>query len=251
VKRAPEELQALERRLRGLPEAAMRREVVLEALETREPEEGARLLSEALHRREADRPALPTLFRTAHEVLVEGGATRPLAYGLRADLYRVAAERGDERLARLLRTPTAEEVAENPGTALPRDVAEIPLGVRRSLARGVDHDLLERLLRDPDPVVIDHLLENPRIREDDAVRIASRRPIAGTSLERIQRSRRFGARPRVRVALARNPYSPTDVAIASIPGVDLPTLREIARDPTLHAEVRRHAREEIERRRPD
>lgn len=228
----------------------MRREVVLEALEARDAQDAYRLLSEALHRREAERPALPALHRTAHEVLVDGGAARPLAYELRAELYRAAAGRHDDRLIRLLRTPSAEEVTENPSSALPRDVAEIPLGVRRSLARGLDHDLLERLLRDPDPVVVEHLLENPRVCEDDVVRIASRRPIAGSSLVRIHRSRRFGARARVRVALARNPYCPTDVAIASLPGVDLGNLREICRDAALHAEVREHAREEVERRRP-
>lgn len=250
MKQALPELVALERRLRGLPESAMRREVVLEALETAEPEDAVALLSAALHRRETDRPALPALHRAAHEVLVDGGATRPLGYELRAELYRLAAERGDERLSRLLRSASAEEVAANPAAGLPRDLAEIPLGLRRSLARGIDHDLLERLLRDPDPMVIDHLLENPHISEDDVVRIASRRPIAGPSLERIHRSRRFGARTRVRVALARNPYCPTNVAIASLPGVDLATLREISRDANLHAEVRRHAREEVERRRP-
>ena len=99
--------------------------------------------------------------------------------------------------------------------------------------------------------MIEHLLDNPRVGEDDVVRIAACRPIAGSSLARVHRSRRFGSRPRVREALARNPYCPTDVAIASLPGVDLRSLREISRDPHLHAEVRQHARGEIERRRPD
>ena len=127
-------------------------------------------------------------------------------------------------------------------------MAEIPLGVRRSLARGIDADLLERLLRDPDPVVIDHLLENPRIREDDVVRLAARRPVPAPTLGAIHASRRFGVRPRVRQALAGNPYCPTDVALEAMAPLPRPVLRDLARDETLHPDVRRHAREKLDRR---
>ena len=126
----------------------MRREIVLEALESAGTGEAYALLSQALHRREAERPALPALHRTVHDVMLDGGAARPVPYSLRAELYAMAAAREDDRVGRLLRTAAAEKVAENPGAFLARDVAELPLGVRRSLARGLDHDLLERLLRD-------------------------------------------------------------------------------------------------------
>ena len=105
-------------------------------------------------------------------------------------------------MSRLLRSAAAAAEMRDPAAALPREVAEIPLGMRRSLARGDDPNLLDRLLLDPDPVVIDHLLENPRITEDDVVRIAARRPIPASTLERIHASRRFATRPRVLFAMA-------------------------------------------------
>ncbi len=238
------ELEHLCRRLEGLPEPAMRRETLLVELEAREPEAAYGLIAGALGRSD-----LETLERTAHEVLARGGALRPFGYGLRSALYLVAAERGDTFLARLLRSPQAAASMDDPSAALPRDVAELPLGMRRSLAKGLDRDLLQKLMLDPDPVVVSHLLENPRIREDDVVRLAARRPVPGMTLATIHGSRRFAARPRVRRALAGNPYCPTDVALEAMAALPKPALRDLARDETLHADVRRHAAEQLSRRR--
>jgi len=246
-----EEVAGLERRLRGIPEPAMRRELALEALESRSPEEGYALVAAALHQPEGRAPWLPILQRSLEEMLLEGGAARPLAYALRAALYAEAARREDEGVMRLLRSRDAARSLAEPGAALPPALAELPLGVRRSLARGVDPHLLERLLRDADPVVIRHLLANPRLTEDQVVRIAARRPVAAPTLEAIFRSRRFGRRRRVRLALARNPYCPTDVAVRALRGLPAGELDEIARDATLHAAVRRHAAQERARRGAD
>jgi hypothetical protein len=184
-------------------------------------------------------------------VLVHGGATRSLPYELLEALYTAAVERGDDLLMRLLRTPTSQESMQDPATALPRAVGEIPLGVRRSLAKGTEKPTLEKLLLDPDVLVIRHLLENPRITEDDVIRIAARRPIPGSTLNEIARSRRWISRSRVRVSLARNPYCPTDVALRVLGSLPLRELRELRGDATLHDEIRRHADDELARRDPD
>ncbi|UCE87278.1 MAG: hypothetical protein JSU66_06025 [Deltaproteobacteria bacterium] len=243
-----QELRELERRLRGIPEAAMRREVVREQLEAREAPDAYALVFAGVRRPERERPALPHLREALHEVLVEGGGSRDLDYERRATLYSIAAERGDEFVMRLLRSADAVAAMEDPGAALPRTVADIPLGVRRALARKWDKGLLERLLLDPDPIVIEHLLENPRVTEDDVVRIAARRPIPASTLALIRRSGRFGSRLRVRIAIARNPYCPTDLAIETVATLGGTVLHEIAQDATLHEEVRQHARDEVERR---
>ncbi len=242
------ELRSLERRVRGIRELAMRREVVLEQLDAREPDDAYALLAGALRRPERERPGFPNLRETLYAVLVEGGAARPLAYERRAALYAAAAERGDEVVMRLLRSTGPAEEMDDPGAGLHRSVADIPLGMRRALAKGVEKGLLDRLLLDPDPIVIGHLLDNPRVMEDDVVRIAARRPIPAPTLTRIRRHPRFGARQRVRLAVARNPYCPTDLAIEVVSTLGLGPLQEIARDATLHEAVRRHARDEVERR---
>ena len=52
----------------------------------------------------------------------------------------------------------------------------LTLGERKSLARRPDRAMLDRLLHDPHPDVIRRLLRNPRLTEDDVVRLAARRP---------------------------------------------------------------------------
>jgi hypothetical protein len=242
------ELRSLERTLRALPEAAMRRERMRERLEQAAPGEAHALLAAVVRRPGAPAPHLRVLREVVQDLLREGGAHRPLSRALRAAMLAEAEARDDAFVVRLLRASGAAAEMVDAETALPRAVAELPLGVRRALARGPELPLLERLLLDADPVVIRHLLANPRITEAHVVRIAARRPIPATTLDAIQRSPRFGTRPRVRVALARNPYCPTRLALALLGVLPLEAVREIARDATLHDETREHARAELARR---
>lgn len=226
----------------------MRRELVYEALAERSPENCFDLIHTVLHQPAGEAPSLELLRETTLSVLGQGGATQPLSYEFLEALYGVAAERGDELLMRLLRTPTSAASMQDPTAALPRTVGEIPLGVRRSLAKGAEKPMLEKLLLDPDLRVIRHLLDNPRIKEDDVVRIASRRPIPASTLSEIAQSSRWASRRRVRIALARNPYCPTDVAIRILGSLPLRALRELRGDATLHSEIRKHAADELARR---
>jgi hypothetical protein len=226
----------------------MRRELVLEALEARSVEDRFALVHTALHRPAGEARSLELLRETVLTVLAQGGATRPLACELLEDLYAAAAEHGDDLLRRLLRTPTPEPSMANPAEALPRELGELPLGVRRSLAKGTEKPVLERLLLDPDLMVIRHLLDNPRITEDDVIRIASRRPIPGSTLNEVAKNRRWASRRKVRIALTRNPHCPTDVALRALGSLPLRDLRELRDDATLSSEVRRHADEELARR---
>lgn len=243
-----QEAEQLERKLRHVTESSMRRELVRETLEAQSAEDCFALVHAALHQPAGEAPGLELLRETVLAVLVHGGATRSLSYPLVERLYAAAAEHGDHLLARLLRTPASEQSMADPAAALPREVGEIPLGVRRSLAKGSEKPMLDKLLLDPDLLVIRHLLANPRITEEDVIRIASRRPIPGSTLNEIAENRRWATRQRVRVALARNPYCPTDVALRILGSLPLRELRELRSDGTLHQEIRRHAKEELARR---
>jgi hypothetical protein len=241
-------LLELERKVRAVAEPAMRRERLLGLLEDLAPDRSYAVVEAVLERPGAPRPHLHDLRLVLQDVLRVGGATRPFPDALR-DAWRTRARTaGDAFLERLLGAEGAAEAMADPSAALPRDVAEIPLGMRRSLARGVDVRMLERLLLDPDPIVLDHLLRNPRLTEDHVVRIAARRPINEPALRAIAESPRWSVRPRVRVAVARNPYCPTELALTLIGTLPLPVLREMRDDGTLDASVREHVGEEIRRR---
>jgi hypothetical protein len=242
-------LLEMERRVRAVSEPAMRRERLLGLLEQLEPERSYAVLEAVLERPGAPCPHLHDLRLVLQEVLRAGGATRPVPDALQEAWRRIAHDAGDAFLERLLGVGGAAEVMAHPESALPRDVAELPLGVRRSLARGMKLSVLERLLLDPDPIVLDHLLRNPRLTEEHAVRIAARRPISEVALRAVAESARFGVRPRVRVSIARNPYCPNDLALRLIGSLSLAALREMSSDGTLAASVRTQVREELLRRR--
>ena len=243
-------LLEMERRVRAVAEPAMRRERLLGLLEQLEADRSYAVLEAVLERPGTASPHLHDLRLVLQDVLRAGGATRPLPAALRHGWRERARDAGDAFLERLLGPGDAAEVMEDPASALHHEVAELPLGMRRSLARGMDMSMLEKLLLDPDPVVLDHLLRNPRVTEAHVIRIATRRPISEAALRAIAQSARFGVRPHVRVALARNPYCPTELSVRLIGSLTLPVLREMRADATLDARVRSHVRDELERRSP-
>ncbi|HEY5999351.1 MAG TPA: hypothetical protein VI078_08665 [bacterium] len=155
----------------------------------------------------------------------EGLAIRVLAHARRAGRYDLA--------GMFLDLPPLDERLAPPAPALPKALAKVPLGVRRSLARRNDIGLIERLLGDPDPAVVANLLNNPRITEVEVVRMAARSPVREEVLTAIARHARWGVRDRVRVALAHNPGTPTAIVLALLHLLLDQQLREIAADARL------------------
>jgi hypothetical protein len=126
----------------------------------------------------------------------------------------------------------------------------LTLGERKSLARRPDRDTMQRLIADPHPDVIHRLLRNPRVLEDDVVRLAARRPGRSEVLAEIARSTKWVHRPRVRMALVLNPATPAEIA-ARIAGLLLrPELELVAGAPHVPAAVRALCMEHLERRPP-
>jgi hypothetical protein len=246
----------LRERLAHVLEPRMRLTLVREWLTACEPEVACELLIELV-----DAPVIPNtvqdplresaiaLLGLADEAR-EPGDIEPLSYSFRSRIYAEASRLGAVALTRLLRSPPASEALENENVRLPKELSEIPLGTRRSLAKGDDKNLLDGLVRDPDQMVIENLLRNPRLLERDVVRIAALRPVTASTLDAVARSTRWSHLPRVRVALARNPYCPVEIAMRMIGTLPLPDLRDMCRDPDLHPEVLSQAQAEFERRRP-
>jgi hypothetical protein len=130
-------------------------------------------------------------------------------------------QHADERrllsLARILRrggdnAPAGRSLSEPP---VPDYGAgrELTVGERRSLARSPNRRVLEKLLRDPHPLVLKQLLGNPRLTEDDVVRLAARRPLPSTIPAALADSPRWLRRPRVRLTLLLNPGTPEPISM--------------------------------------
>jgi hypothetical protein len=237
------ELAVLDRRLEHVLEPEMRRALVSEWLGGCSPEDACRMTGIALARvRSAD-----PLRRAICEVLTNVPGTR-LEYERRRDLYAAAASQENDEIMRLLRSIPAQEELDEPERLLSRELAELPLGRRRSLAKGSHPHWLEQLARDCDPMVIANLLNNSRTVEADVLRIAAMRPVATSSLVEISKNRRWSTRIPVRKALARNPYCPVDIATGIVASLPLEDLRDMRGDPDLHPETEAQLRAELERR---
>ncbi len=155
-------------------------------------------------------------------------------------------------LDRFLRWPTYQPRATDPqGRALPQGAGRaLTLGERKSLARRPDRRAFDRLLRDPHPDVIRMLLSNPRLTEDDVVRLAARRPNFPDILAEIARCVRWSTRPRVRMALVLNPATPPEIAVPMVLLLVNPELRLVHELTEANAPVRAAAVELLRRRPP-
>ncbi|HEY5658110.1 MAG TPA: hypothetical protein VIY27_10000 [Myxococcota bacterium] len=238
----------LDRKLAHVLEPAMRRRIVRDALTEAGADATCAVLVAVERRPPSGEHMLQDRLReTIRDVLLGCDADCRIPYELHRDVYEAARRSEDIDVMSILRSlPVREELEVAP---LPRELSEIPLGRRRSLALGDDVRLLELLARDLDPVVIQHLLRNPRTRESEVIRIAARRPVAPSTLEEIFRNERWSQRPRVRVALARNPYCPAPIAMRLIASLPLPELREMRSDPGMHEETHASVERELARRR--
>ena len=190
---------ALIQKTRGLLEPELRASFVFALVRDEPAEELAPVLEDLCAR--AEQAELP-----AREVLV---ALVDATQRLREE----AAGRAFLALERLLRQPVitlGERMARKEHIPDYGRGRTLTLGERKSLARKPDRDTLERLLADPHPAVIERLLANPRLVEEDVLRIAARRPGHAAVLVAIARSPRWIHRPRIRLALVLNPDSPPE-----------------------------------------
>ncbi|MFO0678529.1 MAG: hypothetical protein U0169_18480 [Polyangiaceae bacterium] len=158
-----------------------------------------------------------------------------------------------ERLLRLPTEPAVEPGKEDDITKDPPDYGhgrKLTLGERKSLARRPDRTMMMRLLADPHPDVIRFLLANPRITEDDVLRIAAKRPGRRATLVEIARSPRWSHSARIRLALVLNPETPPELAAPLVGLLVRQELRLVAEASPVSASIRALCLEHLERRPP-
>jgi len=154
-------------------------------------------------------------------------------------------------LARLLRRAPPPAVHDRPARELPvPDYGagrELTVGERKSLARSPNRRAFDKLLGDPHPLVVRQLLENPRLTEDDVVRMIARRPARQEVLEAIARHVRWLSRPRVRLSMLFNPGSPPAITMPLLAVCTRSELSEVLHHSESSASLRGAAHELLER----
>lgn len=232
---------------RGLP-TELRAPYLRAELTSTSPEDSAPALDRLCTDAEQGSPE-PREFLVSLVALLASPDFEPTAERLREQASRQALL----ALGRLLRRPLRE--VRGP-SALPERVPDygtgrqLTLGERKSLARRPTRESLEKLLADPDPTVIRLLLGNPKVTEEDVVRLAARRPNRPEVLLEIANSPRFAHRSRVRLSIVLNPSSPPELAIPFVGLLLRSELLLVARSTDVPAIVRSAARDLLTRRPP-
>lgn len=237
--------------MENLMEPRMRAAVVRETLVDESPTCSASILREVFERLPHHGTTFDSLRDAIFDVLRADTHTPTghLDYDTRKAIYEAASDLGYEEVMRVLRsTQSSSSTLAQPSDQLPLEVSEIPLGRRRSLAKGDGGTLLEKLAQDFDPVVIRNLLRNHHTKEIEVIRIASMRPVHETTLMEIHESQRWSNALRIRTALAQNPYCPPKIAIQIIRSLPLPELREIRKASHLHVDTYETIELELKRR---
>lgn len=219
----------------NLPELEMRAAAVGQALRGLAAREAAwwmdQLLRGSLWGRQAEVDAMMACTRWLLTEQVDKN------YALFKEIFEAA--HAEQRLAILaiLRDPPphqkllrGQQMAP-PALDLGRDVT---VGERRSLARGNDRRILERLLLDPNRLVVEQLLQNPRLLEQDVLQIASARPNLPDVLRTIALHKTWFLRPEVRFTLVMNPYARTGLGLKLLPTLNIDKLRQVRNATHLH-----------------
>jgi hypothetical protein len=154
-------------------------------------------------------------------------------------LLRSSNPAGHQRPPRAMREDDAEQEAQ--ASLTHGDGRPLSLGERRSLARRPSRSTLNKMLRDPHPMVLRILLGNPKVTEEDVVRIATRRPAVPSVLAEIAKT--WTRRPRVRMAVVLNPGAPPAVSVPLLALLAGHELRQVIRSTQLAPVVRATAAE--------
>jgi len=184
--------------------------------------------------------------------LLTGERGAPLGEKLREH----AAQHSLLALSRILRrpaTPTLRSAAPDPTEARVPDYGTgrtLTLGERKALARRPTRKAMDKLLADPHPVVIRTLLQNPKVIEDDVVRLAARRPNDAAVLAAIAASPRWAHRVKIRMAIVLNPDTAPAVSIPLLALLVRPELKLVADTPGLAPPLRAAAHDLLQRRPP-
>lgn len=159
-------------------------------------------------------------------------------------LVERAQDRGDyEIVALLLDLPHEYRDDAPPQPFLDPSLRDVPLGMRKTLARSLDFNLLRKIARDQDHRVIGHLLSNPRLTEPDIIRIGSTRPTSPKVLEEIFKHPKWICRYRVKKVIVLNPHAPLSLALRLLPYLTVQDLEFVCQstelDPHLVSEAAR------------
>lgn len=102
-----------------------------------------------------------------------------------------------------------------------------PLGNKLTLARRGTSAVVEALLRDGLPQVVEACLDNPYLKEGAVHQFLASSSSSAETISMVARSGRWKGRPNIRLAILKNPRTPAIWFTLFLPGLPQSTLREL------------------------
>ncbi|UCD83790.1 MAG: hypothetical protein JSU92_10915 [Deltaproteobacteria bacterium] len=230
----------------GLKEKTSRTVVLGEQLKKLSVEVTVEVLNQLCLKANANQPRYQEVLLSFIDIF---NVTRILGYGRMSQVYLLSKEKGYDSVTRLLSKPPPKKELKDYEADLVRnpDTESITLGMRKSLARGFNKNILDRLIHDQDPQVIGNLLNNPKTTEREVIKIASKRPVSGEILRIVFKNDKWISRYSIKKALVFNPFTPTDISLGLINFILVQDLRLISQEDSLHPEIISAATDLLER----
>jgi len=123
-----------------------------------------------------------------------------------------------------------------------------PLGNRITLARRATAPVLDALMKEGDPRVVEVCLANPRLKEASVFQLVSSSRSSTEAIAAVARHQRWGNRPNLKSAMLKNPMTPASLFGSLLAGAPAVELRNLVSSSRLTQERRRLIQEELRRR---
>ena len=163
-----------------------------------------------------------------HRSTPQGQALRFINYLRWPDLLRLS-------VSMLVLPPVRRAIDIRLGALLP----ELTLGEKIAAAKRCSRDLITRLMFDPDPRVFSAVLINPRLVEDDLVRLIAFERVEVDKLIQIANDRKWSLRYAIRLALLTNEKTPRAIAARQLRYLTRRDLGQILESPSTSVYLRR------------
>jgi len=242
--------EKLKSKIKVVKDAAIRRAVLAQELANLDAEQMARVLATIMGRAADGYPLYKDMMRSLGDM---SELTSRAGKEKMNDVYDFCVREEIEDLASMLREigPRKHVKDHSEDVFIDQRLSELSLGMRKTMGRTGGRDMVDRLLHDQDPNVIEQILTNPGITENHVIRIASKRPTNAEILRRVSRSTRWNRSYRVRKSLVFNPYTPAEISINLLQLLLTQDIQEVTKDQNLHIELRLAARRLLAGREPE
>jgi hypothetical protein len=117
-------------------------------------------------------------------------------------------------------------------------VPTMELGIKKSLAKIVSGDVLQKMILDGYPEVVKLCLSNPYLLESHLYKVISRKNTTPGTIRTIAEHANWSTRYMIKLALIRNEHTPLSLSVRFLAALKIMDLRELYHDPSMPISIK-------------